>query len=128
MKKQILFIVLVTFSLTLCNAQSLNSLSKSVTSTSKETQMETLFNQPETQKQIAANLHKSSELSNEAIKYLKNNPDTKAEVTKVITQNPTSKQKIMNYITQNPQLISKVMDYFKTKPELMEKALKLVGM
>ena len=129
MKKSILF----TFACLLLgfanlSAQNLSGLSKNLSSSSNQAQMEALFNQPETQKQIAAKLNESTELTNEAINHLKNNEETKKEISQVIAKNPTSKKKVMDYITSNPKLLSTVMGYFKSKPELMEKALKLVGM
>jgi ABC-type proline/glycine betaine transport system substrate-binding protein len=123
MKKYLFFMFFVAFSATL-SAQTMPSLKDA-----KKAGLEEVSKSgSDMTGQITEALKKDEGLQNDAIDYLKKNPETAASVASMAKKSGGSNKGLMKSILGDKDLTTAAVEYISSNPELLSKAMKVIGM
>lgn len=83
---------------------------------------------PDMTDQIKEVLMKDEGIQQEAINYLKNNPETTDAISQIIADNKDSIEGIMKSVLGDSSLTTAAIDWISNNPEMLSKVMKLAGM
>ena len=120
------FIACVNFASAQISTGSLGDVSKAASSVSATDAM--MVDNPEVQAKIEEQLMTNEGFQDQALDYLKSNPETTSALSSLSKSNSGIKSKIMKAVLDNPELTKSVMSWIKDNPEVLKKAMSLIGM
>lgn len=82
---------------------------------------------PDMTDQIKEVLMKDEGIQQEAINYLKNNPETTDAISQIIADNKDSIEGIMKSVLGDNSLTTAAIDWISNNPEMLSKVMKLAG-